>query len=62
VSTNLLTRTDILDPGERFSSLIAAGGGLEYQLDNRHYAVGLAGQWTLMLAFDRLHTSATPIS
>jgi hypothetical protein len=57
VSTNLLARVDILDPGEHFSSLIAAGGGLEYQLDNRHYAVGLAGQWTLMLAFDRLQTA-----
>ncbi len=51
VSTNVLAKVGILDPGERFSPLIAAGGGLEYQLGNRHYAGGIAGQLQIMPAF-----------
>ncbi|HEY8146910.1 MAG TPA: hypothetical protein VIG06_29720 [Kofleriaceae bacterium] len=51
ISTNVLAKVGILDPGERFSPLIFAGGGLEYQLANRHYAAGLAGQLQIMPAF-----------
>ncbi|HLU68291.1 MAG TPA: hypothetical protein VKZ63_18535 [Kofleriaceae bacterium] len=56
VSTNILAKVDILDPGETYSPLLSAGGGLEYQLQNRHYAVGLAGQWSLLPAFDAMQT------
>lgn len=52
ISTNVLEKVAILEPGERFTPKFGAGGGLEYQLQNRHYAFGLAGEYTLLPAFD----------
>jgi opacity protein-like surface antigen len=54
ISSNILAKVDVLEPGERFSVTFSAGGGIEYQLLNRHYAFGLAGQWWLMPQFDAL--------
>ena len=51
MSTNILAQVDLLDPGERWSPFVSAGGGLEYQLQNRHYAFGLAGQWMVLSSF-----------
>lgn len=51
ISTNVLEKVDLLDPGERFSPTFGAGGGLEYQLQNRHYAFGIGGHWTVYQAF-----------
>jgi hypothetical protein len=51
VSTNVLAKVGVLDPGERWTPLLSAGGGLEYRLANRHYAAGLAGDWSLLPAF-----------
>jgi hypothetical protein len=51
ISTNVLAKVDVLDPGEHYSPFFAAGGGLEYQLGNRHYAAGVAAQWQLLPAF-----------
>ncbi|ACY16465.1 hypothetical protein [Haliangium ochraceum] len=45
ISSNVLEKVGILEPAQRFSYSYAAGAGLEYQLENRHYALGLAGQW-----------------
>ncbi len=56
VSTNVLETVDILEPGQQFSPVVGAGGGLEYQLQNRHYAFGLGGNWNMMTAFARMHT------
>jgi hypothetical protein len=56
VSTNVLAKVGVLDPGERFTPLISIGGGLEYHLANRHYAAGLAGQWSLLAAFAGMET------
>ena len=42
ISSNVLEKVMITKPGKRFSSTIHAGGGVEYQLENRHYGVGLA--------------------
>lgn len=42
MSSNVLEKTMILDPGEKYSITFHAGAGVEYQLENRHYAVGLA--------------------
>ncbi|RMH38467.1 MAG: hypothetical protein D6689_19505 [Deltaproteobacteria bacterium] len=53
VSSNLLERARLLDPGERFTLVFAAGGGLEYQLQNRHYAFGVAGEWANYTQFQR---------
>ncbi|WP_428261822.1 outer membrane beta-barrel protein [Haliangium sp.] len=52
ISTNVLEKVAILEPGQRFSLSYAAGAMVEYQLENRHYAVGLAGQWLAMPDFD----------
>ncbi len=52
VSTNILEKSAILDPGERFTLMFGGGGGLEYQLQNRHYAFGVAGSYTLLPAYD----------
>jgi hypothetical protein len=42
MSSNILERSMTLDPGERFSITFHGGAGIEYQLVNRHYAIGLA--------------------
>ena len=42
ISSNILGRVMITDPGERFGLTFHGGGGFEYQLENRHYAVGIA--------------------
>jgi len=42
ISSNILEKVMITKPGSRFSATIHGGGGGEYQLENRHYAVGLA--------------------
>lgn len=52
ISSNVLEKVAILEPGQRFSLAFAAGAGVEYQLENRHYAFGLAGQWMTMPGFD----------
>jgi hypothetical protein len=54
ISSNVLGRVMITDPGEQFSIAFAAGAGIEYQLENRHYAVGLAGDGFLMPQFDAI--------
>ncbi len=41
ISSNVLEKVMITSPGERFSVTFHGGAGLEYQLENRHYAFGL---------------------
>ena len=59
MSTNILAQVDILEPGEQVSLLLRAGAGMEYQLLNRHYAVGLAGQWLSMPGFEQTQVIGT---
>lgn len=54
VSSNVLEQVDILEPGQSASFAIRAGGGIEYQLQNRHYAFGVGGQWMNMPNFASL--------
>jgi hypothetical protein len=54
LSTNVLDRVGVTEPGRPFSLAINAGGGLEYQIRNRHYALGLAGDGWLLPGFDAL--------
>ena len=56
MSTNILAKVDLLDPSESWSPLLSAGGGLEYQLQNRHYALGLAGQWMVLSSFSGMQS------
>jgi hypothetical protein len=44
----------ITDPGETFSIAFQAGAGLEYQLENRHYAIGLAADGFLLPQVDAI--------
>lgn len=41
ISSNVLGKVMITDPGETISILFQGGAGFEYQLENRHYSVGL---------------------
>jgi hypothetical protein len=54
MSSNVLEKVALLKPGQSASVSIDAGGGIEYQLQNRHYAFGLAGNWWLTPSFDHL--------
>jgi hypothetical protein len=54
MSSNVLAKVGILDPAERVSLAVSAGAGLEYQLQNRHYAFGVAADGWLLPAFDSL--------
>jgi hypothetical protein len=51
MSTNVLAKVRLIEPGESWSPFLSAGGGIEYQLQNRHYAFGLAGQWMVLSSF-----------
>lgn len=54
ISSNILGKVMVLDPGERFTLALAGGGGLEYQLQNRHFAFGLAATYWMLPQFDAL--------
>jgi hypothetical protein len=54
ISSNVLGRVMITDPGEKLSIAFQAGAGLEYQLENRHYAIGLAADGFLLPQFDAI--------
>ncbi len=54
ISSNILGKVDITEPGESYAAAFNAGGGIEYQIQNRHYAFGLAGDWWLIPQFDKL--------
>jgi hypothetical protein len=43
ISTNVLDQVMITKPGSYVSLALQGGAGIEYQLENRHYGVGLAG-------------------
>lgn len=42
ISSNILGKVMITEPDEEFTLMFQAGVGFEYQLENRHYAIGLA--------------------
>ena len=54
ISSNVLGKAMITEPGESFTIAFHAGGGVEYQLENRHYAFGLAADAFLLPQFDAL--------
>jgi len=59
ISSNVLGRVMITDPGEHFSIAFAAGAGIEYQLENRHYTAGLAADGFLLPQFATLRAIDT---
>ncbi len=52
ISTNVLGKVMITEPGERFTLAFHGGAGAEYQIENRHYAFGLAVDGWLLTQFD----------
>jgi len=54
ISTNVLEKVNVLDPGEKYTFSMTAGGGIEYQLVNRHHAIGIAGRWTALPQFAQM--------
>lgn len=54
ISSNVLGKVMITEPGEKFSIAFHAGAGLEYQIENRHYAFGLAVDGFILPQFDAM--------
>jgi hypothetical protein len=54
LSSNVLGKVMVTDAGENFSVTVQGGVGVEYQLENRHYAFGLGVDAFLMLQFDAM--------
>jgi hypothetical protein len=54
ISSNVLGKVMITEPGESFTIAFQAGGGVEYQLENRHYAFGAAADAFVLPQFDAL--------
>jgi hypothetical protein len=61
ISSNVLGKVMITDPGEHFSIELTGGAGVEYQLENRHYAVGLGADGFLLPQFATLRAIDTRI-
>ncbi len=54
ISSNILEQVMITKPGKSFSATFHGGAGLEYQLENRHYAFGLAADGFIEPQFDSI--------
>ena len=54
MSSNVLESVMITKPGERFSIQFHGGAGVEYQLENRHYGVGIAVDAFLVPQFSEM--------
>ena len=54
ISSNILDKVMVTEPGENFSIGFHGGAGFEYQLENRHYALGLGVDAFVLPQFDTL--------
>lgn len=54
MSSNVLEKVMTVEPGEQFSITFHGGAGLEYQLQNRHYAIGAAVDGFLAPGFNNI--------
>ncbi|HEY1548439.1 MAG TPA: hypothetical protein VGG28_11490 [Kofleriaceae bacterium] len=59
VSSNVLEPVDITKPGQRFSIQFHGGVGVEYQLENRHYGIGIAVDGFLVPQFSEMKAIAS---
>jgi len=51
VTTNLLDRVGVTQPDEYLSTLLGAGGGIDYHTQNRHFSFGLTADYALFPGF-----------
>ena len=54
ISSNILGQVKVTDPGQHFSIQFFGGAGIDYQLENRHYAVGIAGDGFIAPQFTQM--------
>ena len=54
ISSNVLGKVMVTAPGETFTLTVQGGAGFEYQLENRHYALGLGVDAFLLTQFDAM--------
>ena len=54
ISSDVLDQVMITKPGSYVSLCLQAGAGVEYQLENRHYGIGLAGDAALQPEFSSI--------
>ena len=54
ISSNILDKVMVTEPGENTSLAVFGGAGFEYQLENRHYALGLGVDAFLLPQFDTI--------
>ena len=54
ISSNVLGKVMVTEPGENLSIAFHAGAGFEYQIENRHYAFGLAVDGFVLPQFDAI--------
>jgi hypothetical protein len=59
VSSNVLEPVMITSPGQRFSIQFHGGVGAEYQLENRHYGIGIAVDGFLIPQFGEIKAIAS---
>ncbi len=59
ISSNILDKVMVTEPGENFSIAFHGGVGFEYQLENRHYALGLGVDAFLLPQFDTMKALET---
>lgn len=52
LSTNILERVEVTSPDERWSLVWTGGAGLAWHTRNRHFSVGLAGEWAMFTSYD----------
>ncbi len=54
ISSNVLGKVMITEPGETYSILFQVGVGFEYQLENRHYSIGLGVDGFMAPQFEKM--------
>ena len=52
ITTNLLDRVGVTTPDSYLSAAFGAGGGIDYHTQNRHFSLGLCGDYSVFPTFD----------
>jgi hypothetical protein len=51
ISTNVLDKVMVTAPDTHATVAFTVGGGVDYHTQNRHYSIGIAGDWTVYPSF-----------